>query len=289
MNRAIGSFVCPLVQQRLRHVARVVVLGVPLHAHRVDADQRRALAGAGAVDHALGDVVDRQHVVAVHHLVRDAVGRGALVDARDRHLLGDRRRVRELVVLGDDDERDLLDGGEVQPFVERAGAGRAVADPGHGDESRPRIRAPIAMPAATGIESPSMLIGPTITGSSAPALGRCDDVDVEVAAAGVRVALGHVLRKISRGRTPIVVSAPMLRMSGQDGVASAPARRRCHRLPFLAEAAIEPADHLALTEEDDEPLLDVARQPGEVVHLQQLIRVRASDASRGWKAWAHRL
>ena len=37
---------------------------------------------------------------------------------------------------------------------------------------RPLIRAPIAMPAATGIESPSMLIGPTITGWLAPSFGR---------------------------------------------------------------------------------------------------------------------
>ena len=30
----------------------------------------------------------------------------------------------------------------------------------------------MAMPAATGIESPSMLIGPTITGSTTPAAGK---------------------------------------------------------------------------------------------------------------------
>src|SRR3712207_7168529 len=38
--------------------------------------------------------------------------------------------------------------------------------------SRPVMRAPMAIPAATGIESPSMLIGPTMTGSWTPSPGR---------------------------------------------------------------------------------------------------------------------
>ena len=53
---------------------------------------------------------------------------------RDRHLLPDRRRVGELVVFGDHDERQLLDGGKVHRFVEHAGARRAVADVHHRDQ-----------------------------------------------------------------------------------------------------------------------------------------------------------
>ena len=66
----------------------------------------------------------------------------------------------------------------------------------------------------------------------------------------------------------------MLRMSGRT--ASRPLERigGRDRFPFLSEAAVEPADDLALAEEDDEPLLDVARQPREVVHLEQLIRAQ---------------
>ena len=43
-----------------------------------------------------------------------------------------------LVVLGDDDQRQLLHRGEVQPLVKGAGAGRAVADPGHGHDGSGR-------------------------------------------------------------------------------------------------------------------------------------------------------
>ena len=80
LKRSIGSFAAQSSSIVLRHVPRVVVLGVPLHAHRVDADQRAPSPRARAIDQPLRDVVDRQHVVAVDHLVRDAVGGGALVD-----------------------------------------------------------------------------------------------------------------------------------------------------------------------------------------------------------------
>ena len=167
----------------------------------------------------------------------------------------------------------LADGGEVQPLVKRAGARRAVADPGHRDARLASASAaPIAMPAATGMESPSMLIGPTITGSSASGVGKMDDVDVEVAAAGVRRPFRHVLtedfeRPDADGHQRAHVAderqhrvAPLERVRGRD------------RLPFLPEAAIQTADHLALAEQNDEPFLDVAREPREVVHLESCWR-----------------
>ena len=108
-------------------------------------------------------------------------------------------------------------------------------------------------------------------------IGQVDDVDVEIAAARVGRPLGHVLpedleRPDADGHQRAHVAderqhrvAALERVGGRD------------RLPFLAEAAIQAADHLALAEEDDEPLLDVARQPREVVHLEQLIPAGASE------------
>ena len=72
----------------------------------------------------------------------------------------------------------------------------------------------MAMPAATGIESPSMLIGPTITGSSTSASGRCTMWMLRSRPRELEVPFAMYWRKISSGRTPTVISAPMLRMSG---------------------------------------------------------------------------
>ena len=62
----------------------------------------------------------------------------------------------------------------------------------------------IAMPAATGIESPSMLIGPTMTGSAAPSSGRCTIWMLRSRPRELDSAFAMYWRKISFGRTPIV-------------------------------------------------------------------------------------
>ena len=126
-----------------------------------------------------------------------------------------------------------------------------------------------------------MLIGPTITGSSSSRIGVQAGATMWMLRSRPReleVPLRHVLAEdlarahADRHQRAHVADerqhrvAPLERVRGRD------------RLPFLPEAAIEAADHLALPEQDDEPLLDVARQPREVVHLEQLVAVCARSA-----------
>ena len=66
----------PLLELLLGHVARVVVLGVALHAEGLGLDQGRPAAGARPLHGPLGGLVDGEHVVAVHDLAGDAVGGG---------------------------------------------------------------------------------------------------------------------------------------------------------------------------------------------------------------------
>ena len=71
------------------------------------------------------------------------------------------------------------------------------------------------MPAVTGMESPSMLIGPTMTGSSAPGSGRCTMWMFRSRPRELEVPFAMYWRKISSGLTPTVMSAPMFRISGR--------------------------------------------------------------------------
>ena len=80
-----GVATAPLLEQLLRHVAHVVVGAVPVHAHRVALDQRRALAAARALGRDPRRLEHRLDVVAVHGHAREAVARGAL-DRVDRVL-----------------------------------------------------------------------------------------------------------------------------------------------------------------------------------------------------------
>ena len=97
--------------------------------HRLD--QRRAFAGARTIDGLLGGAVDGEDVVAVDAHAGHAVGVGL-----DRHrlaarLLARRHRDRPAVVLADEHDRRLVDGGEVEAGVEVVAAGAAVAAERH--------------------------------------------------------------------------------------------------------------------------------------------------------------
>jgi hypothetical protein len=98
-----------------------------------------------------------------------------------------------------------------------------------------------------------------------------DTVDDQVAAAGVRLPLRHVLQEDLARTDADGHQRAHVADQRQDGVRLLQRISGPDRLAFLAEAAIETADHLALAEEDDEPLLDLTRQPREPVHFEQLI------------------
>ncbi len=180
-------FLAPVLELLRRHVAGVVVLGVALHAEGLGLDQRRAAAAPRPLDRPPRGLVDRQHVVAVDDLARDAVGRGARRDVLDPHLPVGGRRVGPAVVLDDQHQRHLEHRGEVQPLVEVARRGAAVADVGEGHQV-------LALHAA----------GERHAGHHRDhraehrdrrhqAARQVAEVGVAVLAAGRAVALGHVL------------------------------------------------------------------------------------------------
>ena len=94
-------------------------------------------AAAGALDGGAGRLEHRLDVVAVDLDAGEPVGRGAL-DRVDRELELVRGRVGELVVLEHEDDRQLVDAGEVHRLVPLAVGGRALAEVGHRD---PRLAA----------------------------------------------------------------------------------------------------------------------------------------------------
>src|SRR5690606_34101577 len=106
---------------------RVVGGGVGAHPVGVGLDEGGAAAAAGAVERLGGDRVAGQHVVAVHPHRRDTHA-GAAAGERHGALPARRHGDRPLVVLADEDDGRVVDGGEDHRLVDVALGGGAVAE-----------------------------------------------------------------------------------------------------------------------------------------------------------------
>ena len=93
----------------------------------------RARAGRGLADR----VVDGEKVVAVDTHTGETVSGGPLRHARAGHLEGLRHGDRPVVVLAEEDHRAMVDGGEVETFVEVALAGGALPEAHVAERSLP--------------------------------------------------------------------------------------------------------------------------------------------------------
>ena len=105
---------------------------VPDHPVRPGFDQGRPFAGPGAADGLLGRLPHGQHVVAVDRDAGDAVGRGLAghvnVSGGHRQRCGGGIEV----VFADEDQRGVLDAGEIDRLVKRPVVDGPVAEEGHG-------------------------------------------------------------------------------------------------------------------------------------------------------------
>src|SRR5262249_17116722 len=146
-----------------------------------------AFAASRTIDGELGDVVHGENVISVGLLARYAVADRLVDELFRRRLFARRRRVRVAVVLDDDDERTLLNSGEVDAFVERAGGRRAVADEHEADAT---FAAHLEAHRYTGHHRHHVAKRRDLADEAAVGVA---EVDVQLASARRRIALRHVL------------------------------------------------------------------------------------------------
>src|SRR3954452_24194652 len=259
----------PLLDLLLRHVLHVVVRGMAVHAHGHGLEQRRAAAVECALARLARRLEHRLGVVAVDADAGEAVGLRAL-DRVDRELRAGRRRVRVLVVLEDEDDRQLLHAGPVHGLVEVAAGGRAVAEPG---DRAAALVAQLERHRHAGRDEHH--VGEHRDHPDA-AEAEVAEVDVAVAPAGDPALAPHVLAKDPpRGHAADEVRAQVA-VQDAEAVLRRHGERRADGDGLLPVAVVEGAGDLALAVQVHRALLDAAHeqhvaQKGDAVVERQVL------------------
>src|SRR3954468_12259862 len=269
----------PLLDLLLGHVLHVVVRRVAVHAHRDGLDERRALAVERALARLARGLEHRLGVVAVDADAGDAVGLCA-VDRVDRELRAGRRRVRVLVVLEDEDDRQALDAGPVHRLVEVAARGRPVAEPRH---RHALLVTQLERHPEPGRDQHH--VGEHRDHPDA-ALRAVAEVDVAVAAAGDAALAAHVLGEDAGGLDAADDVGGEVAVQDAEAILGGHRPGGAGRDGLLAEAVVEGAGNLPLAVERHRALLDPAHhqhraeEPDAVLDRQVLRYVRR-DLLRG--------
>ena len=222
-----------------------------MHPHRHRLDQRRTTAADRALAGGARRLEHRLDVVAVDRDALEAV-RGGALHRVDGELLVQRRRVRVLIVLQHEHDRQLLHAGPVHRLVEVPARGGAVAEPG---QRAARLAAQLERHRHPRRDQHH--VGQHRDHPDAAELS-VTEVDVAVAAGGDAVGAAHVL-----GEDPLRFDAPD-QMGGEVTVQDAEPVLRGHRERgarghcLLAVAVVERAGHLALAVQAHRALLDAA-------------------------------
>ena len=247
----------PVVPERVPHVT----VGLAL-------DVGRTLAGPPPLDRRAHRRPHRVHVHPVHHLGRNAEARGARRDVLPRLGDGIRGGHRVLVVLADDDDRQLPHRREVQGLVEDPLVGGPVPverdrDPALAPEPRRHHR-----PRRVGDAGADEPVAP-------------EHVEVEVGdvhrpalAAAVAVRAPEELRHHRPDVRALRDAVPVAAVGAGDEVVVREIEEGADRDPFLPHAGVGGAVDLALAEEGDEALLEGADAPHEAVHPEVVGEVR---------------
>ncbi len=245
-------------------------------------DERDAAATAGAVHRLAGDPIHLEHVVAVGSNTRYAVADALVGEGCCGALPVCRGRVGVAVVLHDHHERTPLDSGEVEPLVERARGGSAVADVQQADAglaAEPERQRHTRHDGDHIAEMGDLADEPAV---------EVADVDVELPAAGEAVAPCHVLPQDLHRPGALYQHRAEVPDERGEHVAGLESVGGAYSVRFLPERTEQPADDLGLPIQGHQTLFEHAGEPHEPIQLEQLItREAVQERGSGWSEGGH--
>ena len=239
-------------------------------------DQLRAAAVADRAGHLGHHRVDDRDVVAIDPDTGNAVGLGSLGDG-DPHGARLRHRHRVLVVLAEEDDGHIPEGGEVEGLVKAALVGSTVAEDAehqvfllfHLDtESQPDCDRDAPTDDAVGAQVAPAHIG---------------DVHRAAAAATVAALLAHQLGEHRSNLGTFGHTVPVAAVMAEEKVALRQGKRPAAGNRFLSDREMEGAVDLANVVELLRFLLEKAIAPHQPQRLEQAIAAKLEDlVPRQW-------
>ncbi len=209
-------------------------------------DQSRTATASRPRDGFTRHAVDFQNIVPVDGHARDPIGRTARADAGIAAGIGERDFGGELIVLAEEQHRQLPDAGHVERFVERAVVDSAVSKKRRGHHAVPKDLRAVA--AAAGLQQART------DDAAGPHHADLGGEEVHAAAASARTTglaseqFGHQFAR----RHPFREGVPMSSMRGKDRVALGQMSTHARRDRFLS--------HVGVARSVDEPALVTPRE-----------------------------
>ncbi len=260
----------PRLEFGLRDVAGVVVGGMAGHPESDEFQEARALPAPGAPDRPADPIVHGEDVIAVRRFAGNAVAGRPVGDALDPHLAGHVRRVGVLVVVADEDHRELLNRREIQPLVPVAPAGGALS------EEAERRLVGAAHPEGQRAAGRDRNAVAEVRDEGHEPVAQIAHVHVAVAPAGQPGAPTHVLRQDPLGRHALHEKHRHVAVGRGDDVvvvlaaAAADVHRRADGDRLLAAPHVHAADDLPLPVQLAlDPVLEGAGLLHGVQHLEE--------------------
>ena len=224
-------------------------------------DQRRALAGAGALGRLLHGQPDGENVVAVDRDARHAIGGGLGGNLRIERDGFERCRRGVKVVLADEDRRRALHGGEIERLVETAVVGGTVTEEGNADIVAPLLASADADADGVANAGRDDAVGAEQTD------GAIVEMHGAAAAAANAVGLAEQLRHHTAGIGALGKRVAVAAMRRRDPIGAAQMRADADAGRFFADVEVQEARGFTLAAGD---LRDAFKTPQEHHVLEQV-------------------
>src|ERR1700719_508688 len=256
----------PVLEHLARHILRGIVLRVAQHAHRLCLDQHWAIALTRPPHCLTRDPQYRNQIIAIHRVAGDPVRTGAIGKITQGHLPVDRRGIRPLIILEDNDKRCALHRRQIHTLMKSPSGCAAIADPGHGHDLLSQIASRHGYAGHYRDEIAQH-------GNRRDHVARLQIAKMASAVLALcrRGGASHVLRHDVSGFESAYKERTYIANQRRDPITFRQGIGCGYRSSFLSQASVQATDDFVLAEKTNQEFIERAIEPHKVVELERFL------------------